>query len=40
AQLEISGGFDGLRGAVIDSGQLVDLAPALAAALGITVKDR
>jgi uncharacterized protein YjbI with pentapeptide repeats len=32
-------GLDGLRGAVIDSGQLVDLAPALAATLGITVQD-
>jgi uncharacterized protein YjbI with pentapeptide repeats len=39
AELGISG-LDGLRGAVIDSGQLVDLAPSLAAALGIAVEDR
>ncbi len=39
AQLGITAGFDALRGAMIDSGQLVDLAPALAQALGITVSD-
>jgi len=39
AQLGISAGHDALRGAIIDSGQLVDLAPALAQSLGITVAD-
>jgi hypothetical protein len=37
--LGIEAGYDALRGAIIDSGQLVDLAPALAQALGITVAD-
>ncbi|HEU5334236.1 MAG TPA: pentapeptide repeat-containing protein [Actinocrinis sp.] len=40
AELGITGGHDGLRGTIVDSGQLVDLAPVLAAALGITVEDR
>jgi uncharacterized protein YjbI with pentapeptide repeats len=31
------GGVTALRGAIIDPGQLIDLAPALAAGLGITV---
>lgn len=39
AELGITAGFDALRGTMIDSGQLVDLAPALAKALGITVSD-
>jgi uncharacterized protein YjbI with pentapeptide repeats len=37
--VELADGYDALRGAVISSAQLLDLAPALAAALGITVKD-
>lgn len=37
AQLRITGGVEALRGALITSAQLFDLAPALAAALGITV---
>ena len=32
--------IDEISGAVIATGQLLDLAPALAQALGITVKDR
>lgn len=39
ARLELSGGYESLRGAIIDSVQLFDLAPALAAGLGITVTD-
>ena len=38
--LNITDGFDALRGAVISTAQLVDLAPMLADVLGITVKDR
>ena len=37
--LGITGGHESLRGAVISTTQLVDLAPALAHSLGITVKD-
>lgn len=39
AQLGITAGFEALRGTMIDSGQLMDLAPALAQSLGITVAD-
>jgi uncharacterized protein YjbI with pentapeptide repeats len=33
-------GLEGLRGATIDTGQLIELAPALARHLGIAVEDR
>ncbi|MCH0557460.1 MULTISPECIES: pentapeptide repeat-containing protein [Streptomyces] len=39
ASLEIVRGLDRLSGAVISTGQLFDLAPQLAAALGIRVED-
>ena len=39
AELGITAGYDSLRGATIDSIQLVTLAPRLASHLGITVKD-
>jgi uncharacterized protein YjbI with pentapeptide repeats len=39
ASLGITAGFDALRGATIDSVQLVTLAPYLARHLGITVDD-
>ena len=39
ASLGITAGFDALRGATIDSLQLMALAPLLAHHLGITVKD-
>lgn len=39
AELGITAGFEALRGTMIDSGQLVDIAPALARSLGITVSD-
>jgi hypothetical protein len=39
AELGISGGYESLRGATIDSVQLVALAPLLARHLGITVTD-
>jgi uncharacterized protein YjbI with pentapeptide repeats len=39
AALGITAGFDALRGATIDSVQLVGLAPYLARHLGITVAD-
>lgn len=39
AQLGITAGFDALRGTMVDSGQLVELAPHLAQSLGITVLD-
>jgi Uncharacterized low-complexity proteins len=38
--LGIASGLEGLKGAVISNVQLLELAPALAHALGITVKDR
>jgi uncharacterized protein YjbI with pentapeptide repeats len=38
--IDLADGYDSLRGAVISQVQLLDLAPAFAAALGITVKDR
>lgn len=38
--IDLADGYESLSGAVIDTGQLLDLAPALAQALGITVKDR
>jgi hypothetical protein len=40
AELGISGGYESLRGAVIDSVQLVGLAPLLARHLGIVVLDQ
>ncbi len=39
ARLEITAGYESLRGVTIDSGQLVALAPYLARHLGITVAD-
>ncbi|WP_328471730.1 pentapeptide repeat-containing protein [Actinoplanes sp. NBC_00393] len=39
-ELDIAEGWDSLRGAVIDSGQLAEAAPALAQTLGIVVRDR
>ncbi|WP_199840232.1 pentapeptide repeat-containing protein [Streptomyces viridochromogenes] len=39
AELDIARGVDRLSGAVISSGQLLDLAPVLAAQLGIRVED-
>jgi hypothetical protein len=38
--LDLADGYESLRGAVISTGQLLELAPALAATIGITVKDR
>ncbi len=38
--LDVAEGWDSLRGAVIDSTQLMESAPALASILGIVVKDR
>jgi uncharacterized protein YjbI with pentapeptide repeats len=40
AELDIAGGCESLRGAVITSTQLLALAPALAQTLGIVVNDR
>lgn len=40
AELDIVGGHESLRGAVISTAQLIDLAPALARSIGITVRDR
>ncbi|MCC3769825.1 pentapeptide repeat-containing protein [Streptomyces sp. UNOC14_S4] len=37
--LRITSGLDGLKGAMITSGQLFDLAPALAQHVGLIVKD-
>lgn len=39
ARLDVARGLDSLRGATIDTGQLLDLAPAFAVHLGITVRD-
>jgi uncharacterized protein YjbI with pentapeptide repeats len=39
AELGLSGGHESLRGTIIDSVQLLDLAPALADSIGITVRD-
>jgi uncharacterized protein YjbI with pentapeptide repeats len=39
-ELDVAAGGESLGGAVIDRGQLADLAPTLAQALGITVRDR
>lgn len=39
AELDLATGYDSLRGATIGTGQLMQLAPALAHCLGITVKD-
>jgi uncharacterized protein YjbI with pentapeptide repeats len=40
AMVDISRGWDRLRGAVIDHGQLIELAPAIAAHLGLAVRGR
>ncbi|WP_372411093.1 pentapeptide repeat-containing protein [Streptomyces luteireticuli] len=37
--LRIASGLEGLKGAMISTGQLFDLAPALAQYVGLTVKD-
>ncbi len=37
--LDVASGYDSMSGATIDSGQLIALAPALAASLGIEVAD-
>ncbi|WP_067537531.1 pentapeptide repeat-containing protein [Nocardia crassostreae] len=39
AMLTVSGGIESLRGAIVDSGQLMELAPAFAAAAGLRVED-
>ena len=39
-ELDVAQGWDALRGATIDGGQLAEIAPALAHAMGIVVKDR
>jgi uncharacterized protein YjbI with pentapeptide repeats len=39
SELDVARGYDGLRGAIVDSAQVVTLAPALAQQLGITVRD-
>lgn len=39
SELELAGSVLGLRGAIVDSPQLVDLSRAMAAELGIEVKD-
>ena len=39
AALGITAGYESLRGATIDSGQLMALAPLIARSLGITVTD-
>jgi hypothetical protein len=38
AEVDIARGFDRLAGAVVDVGQLMTLAPALAAHLGLDVR--
>ncbi|MEU3506631.1 pentapeptide repeat-containing protein [Streptomyces longwoodensis] len=38
-ELSVAGGVDRLSGAVISTGQLMDLAPVFAAALGVRVED-
>jgi len=40
ADVDIARGLDRLQGAIVDHGQLYDLAPALAAHLGLTVRGR
>jgi uncharacterized protein YjbI with pentapeptide repeats len=39
-EIELAAGYESLRGGIIDSRQLIELAPALAATLGIKVDDR
>jgi uncharacterized protein YjbI with pentapeptide repeats len=39
SELDVAAGAESLAGAVIDTGQLLDLAPALAHALGIVVEN-
>ncbi len=38
-ELDVADGYASLRGAIIDTRQLVAIAPMLAAAVGITIKD-
>jgi uncharacterized protein YjbI with pentapeptide repeats len=38
-ELHLASGYEGLRGSIMDSGQLMSLAPQLAASLGIIVAD-
>jgi hypothetical protein len=37
--LGIADGYDSLRGAIIDGSQLIEIAPGLAAAHGVVVKE-
>lgn len=37
--LSVAQGIESLRGATVDHGQLMELAPSFAAALGLTVTD-
>jgi uncharacterized protein YjbI with pentapeptide repeats len=39
AELDITAGYESLRGAIMTTGQLISLAPALAQQIGITIKD-
>lgn len=39
AELGITGGLESLRGAVVSTAQLIDLAPFIAQSIGLTVKD-
>jgi uncharacterized protein YjbI with pentapeptide repeats len=39
SELDLASGHDSLRGAMINTGQMIQLAPLLAKCLGITVKD-
>ncbi|HEY7484731.1 MAG TPA: pentapeptide repeat-containing protein [Streptosporangiaceae bacterium] len=39
AELGITGGLESLRGAIVSTAQLVDLAPFIAQSIGLTVKD-
>jgi uncharacterized protein YjbI with pentapeptide repeats len=38
-ELDFADGYESLKGAIIDTGQLITIAPMLAAAVGITVVD-
>jgi len=40
SRLDLARGFDRLGGVTVDPGQLIDLAPAMAAHLGLTVRAR
>jgi uncharacterized protein YjbI with pentapeptide repeats len=39
AELDITAGYESLRGAIMTTAQLISLAPALAQQIGITIKD-